>query len=66
MLGLRVASMLVASCSVEITEQREQPDIGFVWEKVKDSVGHGAGCVHPVCSVDFGGVYPEQAAYGRA
>jgi hypothetical protein len=22
--------------------------------------------VHPVCSVDFGGVYPEQAAYDRA
>jgi hypothetical protein len=22
--------------------------------------------VHPVRSVDFGGVYPEQAAYGRA
>ena len=34
--------------------------------EVKNSMVHGVGCVHPVCSVDFGVVYPEQAAYGRA
>ena len=29
-------------------------------------MGHGVGGVHPVRSVYFGGVYPEQAAYDRA
>ena len=43
MLGLRVVSMKGASCSEKVTEQREQPDIGFVWGRLRIRWAMGSG-----------------------
>ena len=60
MLGLRVESVVGASCSEKVTEQREQPDIGFVWGRLRIRWAMGPGACIQFAPLISAGCIPNR------